>query len=74
MQTQINKLHRLRQIVTSIQHYYSLHPNFVKDTYGTLENYLQQHTAESDRVLLTQLKVIKPIQSARLHHSVLDIA
>lgn len=74
LETQINKLHRLKQIITCVRHYYSLHPNFVKDTYGTLENYLRQHISEHDWALLSQLQVIKPNQGATLQNSVLDIA
>ena len=74
LEAQINKLHRLKRIITTVRHYYSLHPNFVKDTYGTLENYLRQHISEHDWALLTQLQVIKPNQGAMLHNSVLDIA
>ncbi|RZK63896.1 MAG: hypothetical protein EOO85_30525 [Pedobacter sp.] len=74
LEAQINKLHRLKRIIACVRHYYSLHPNFAKDTYGTLENYLQQHIAEYDWALLTQLQIIKPDQDAILHQSVLDIA
>ena len=74
LETQINKFHRLKRIISCVRHYYSLHPNFVKDTYGTLENYLKQHTSEHDWALLAHLQIIKPNQSAMLHQSVLDIA
>lgn len=74
LEAQINKIHRLKRIITCVQHYYSLHPNFVKDTYGTLENYLRQHTSEHDWALLTQLQVVKPNPGTILHNSVLDIA
>lgn len=74
LEAQINKIYRLRRIISCVRRCYSLHPTFVKDTYGTLENYLKQHSSEYDWALLTQLQIIKPNQSATLHHSVLDIA
>jgi len=74
LEFQINKLHRLKRIIACVRHYYSLHPNFVKDAYGTLENYLKLHTSEHDWALLTQLQIIKLNQDTILHHSVLDIA
>ncbi len=54
---QINKLNRLRQIVKHIRQYYSLHPNFAKDAYGNVENYLKQHISNQDWTLLNQLHV-----------------
>lgn len=74
LEIQINKLHRLKRIIACVRDYYGLHPNFVKDTYGTMENYLRQHISEHDWALLTQLQVVKPNQSGMLHNPVLDIA
>jgi hypothetical protein len=74
LEIQINKLHRLKRIIACVRDCYGLHPNFVKDTYGTMENYLRQHLSEHDWALLTHLQVIKLNQGTVLHNSVLDIA
>lgn len=74
LEAQTNKLYRLRRIIACVRQYYGLHPTFVKDTYGTMENYLEQHITEHDRALLAQLQVVKSNQGASLHNPVLDIA
>ncbi|WP_461065723.1 hypothetical protein [Spirosoma horti] len=71
---QINRLYRLKRIVICVRQYYGLHPNFAKDTYGTMENYLRQHISDHDWVLLTHLQVIKPNKGAVVHNPFLDIA
>lgn len=70
---QMNTIHRLRRIITSVRQYYSLHPNYSKDTYGTVENYLRRHVSEPDWVLLTQCHLVEPAQT-RIHNSVSAIA
>lgn len=71
---QVKIVHRLRRIIVAVRQYYGLHPNYSKDTYGTLENYLRQHISEQDWVLLTQLHVVESTKEVSLHKSVLDIA
>ena len=74
LDVQIERLNRLNRIIKCIRQYYGLHPKFVKDTYGTVENYLRQHVSEQDWVLLNQLHVIKPMHTPVHHKPVLDIA
>lgn len=71
---QLNKIHRLRRIIIAVRQYYGLHPNYSKDTYGTMENYLRQHVSEHDWILLTQLHFVESTQGTSLHNPVLDMA
>lgn len=73
LESQLNKLHRLKRIIVWVRQYYGLHPNYARDTYGTMENYLRQHIAEYDWALLTQLPFTKSNQDSILH-STLDVA
>ncbi|AUD05737.1 hypothetical protein CWM47_30170 [Spirosoma pollinicola] len=71
---QVDKLNRLKRIVRYVRQYYSLHPNFAKHTYGSLENYLERHISEQDWILLNQLHLVEPLRVPLHHKPVLDIA
>ena len=71
----INKLYRLKRIIAAVRQYYGLHPNYSKDTYGTMENYLRQHISEHDWALLAQVHFVGSTpEGSRLPKAVLDIA
>ncbi|GAB2560421.1 hypothetical protein [Spirosoma aerophilum] len=71
---QTDTIDRLIRIIGRIREYSNLHPNYIKDTYGDMEAYLQKHISRQDWALLNQLQIITPVQAASHHQPVLEIA
>lgn len=70
----LTQLDQLNRIVSYIWHYHGLHPAFARQTYGTLQEYLKHQLPAQDWSLLTQLDVVKPVQTTAHQRPVFDNA